>query len=83
MNVHKAVFEKSCQISGPTVHFVDKIYDNGKIIAQKAVDISDVKTPDEIAERVLKIEHILLPFVIKKISENKISIKNNRVYIAE
>lgn len=81
INVHTAVFEKSAQISGPTVHFVDKVYDNGKIIAQKAVDISQVKTPEEIAALVLKEEHKLLPFVIKKFSENKIEIKNNRVYI--
>ncbi|MBI9071644.1 MAG: phosphoribosylglycinamide formyltransferase [Melioribacteraceae bacterium] len=81
MNVHKAVFEKSAQISGPTVHFVDKVYDNGKIIAQRTVDISKVETPEQIAELVLKEEHKLLPFVVKKFSENKIEIKNNRVYI--
>jgi len=81
MNVHKAVFEKSCKVSGPTVHFVDKIYDNGKIIAQKAVDISDANSPEEIAARVLCAEHKLLPFVIRKISENKLKIKNNRVYL--
>lgn len=81
INVHKAVFEKSAQISGATVHFVDKIYDNGKIIAQKSVDISDVEKPEEIAERVLKIEHELLPFVVKKMADGKLEIKNNRVYI--
>jgi folate-dependent phosphoribosylglycinamide formyltransferase PurN len=80
-NVHRAVFDSSAKISGATVHFVDKIYDNGKIIAQKVVDIADVKTPEEIAERVLKIEHQLLPHVIKKIEEQKVSIINNRVYI--
>lgn len=83
INVHRAVFEKSCQVSGPTVHFVDKIYDNGKIIAQRAVDISGVKSPEEIAEKVLEQEHLLLPFVIKKISENKLVIKNKRVYLPE
>ncbi|OGU33638.1 MAG: phosphoribosylglycinamide formyltransferase [Ignavibacteria bacterium GWB2_35_6b] len=81
INVHKAVFEKSAQLSGATVHFVDKIYDNGKIIAQKSVDISGVESPEEIAERVLKIEHELLPFVVKKMAEGKLEIKNNRVYI--
>ena len=81
INVHKAVFEKSAQVSGATIHFVDKIYDNGKIIAQKTVDISDVEAPEEIAAKVLKIEHELLPFVVKKIAEGKLEIKNNRVYI--
>jgi len=81
LNVHKAVFEKSVQISGATVHFVDKIYDNGKIIAQESVDISDVNSPEEIAKRVLKIEHQLLPKVILKFSENKVVEKNHRIYI--
>ena len=80
-NVHKAVFDSSMKVSGATVHFVDKIYDSGKIIAQKVVDISQVKTPEEIAEKVLKIEHELLPFVIKKFEENKIEINGPRVYI--
>lgn len=81
MNVHRAVFDKSVQVSGPTVHFVDKIYDNGRIIAQRAVDISDAQTPEDIAAAVLKEEHKILPFVIKKISEEKVQLKNNRIYI--
>ncbi len=81
INVHKAVFEKSAQVAGATIHFVDKIYDNGKIIAQECVNISDVNTPEEIADRVLKIEHKLLPLVIGKFSESKVIEKNNRVYL--
>lgn len=81
LNVHRAVFNSSAKVSGATVHFVDEIYDNGFIIHQKAVDILDVKSPEEIAERVLKIEHELLPYVIKKFVENKIKIFENRVFI--
>jgi len=82
-NVHKAVFEKSSQVSGATIHFVDKIYDNGKIIAQESVYIGDVNTPEEIAARVLKIEHKILPMVIGKFSESKVIEKNNRVYLLD
>lgn len=81
INVHKAVFDSSAKVSGVTVHFVDKIFDHGKIIAQKAVDISDVSDHDEIAERVLKVEHELLPFVVEKFADNKIVINQNRVLI--
>lgn len=81
VNVHKAVFESSAKISGATVHFVDKIFDHGKIIAQRVVDISDVKGPEEIAERVLKIEHELLPYVVEKFADHKIVINQNRVLI--
>lgn len=83
MNVHDAVFASSAQISGPTVHFVNKVYDAGLIIAQRCVDISKSKSPEEIAEMVLKVEHQLLPFVIKKISEEKVMIEGNRVLIED
>jgi len=81
MNVHKAVFDSSAKVSGATVHFVNSEYDKGKIIAQSCVDISDVKSPEEIAERVLKIEHKLLPEVIKAFAENRILVEGNRVII--
>ena len=82
-NVHKAVFDSSAKVSGATVHFVDKIYDHGKIIAQRAVDISNVKDAEEIASRVLQAEHEILPYVIDKFADNKINIENNRVIISD
>jgi len=81
LNVHNAVYNSSAKVSGATVHFVDKTFDTGTIIAQKCVDISDVSSPEEIARRVLKEEHILLPFVIKKIVEKKVRRVENRVFL--
>jgi formyltetrahydrofolate-dependent phosphoribosylglycinamide formyltransferase len=81
MNVHRAVFNSSVKVSGATVHMVDKTYDTGKIIAQRCVDISDVKSPDEIAERVLKIEHQLLPEVLKAFTEDRVKIESDRIII--
>ena len=81
MNVHRAVFNSSVKVSGATVHMVDKTYDTGKIIAQKCVDISDVKNPEEIAERVLKIEHQLLPEVVKAFAENRVKIESESISI--
>ncbi|KUG26800.1 phosphoribosylglycinamide formyltransferase [hydrocarbon metagenome] len=81
MNVHQAVFKSSAKVSGATVHFVNQNYDEGKIIAQKCVDISDVNAPEEIAERVLSIEHQLLPEVIQLFAEGKVKIINQRVVI--
>ncbi len=83
INVHQAVFDSSTKVSGATVHFVDKIYDNGKIISQRSVDISGVKDAEEIASRVLKVEHELLPYVVEKFADNKIKIENNRVIILD
>jgi formyltetrahydrofolate-dependent phosphoribosylglycinamide formyltransferase len=83
IRVHQAVFDSSVRISGPTVHFVDSTYDTGKIIAQQCVDISDVQSPEEIAGRVLKIEHKLLPLVIRKIAEGKVKQINNRIIVLD
>lgn len=81
MNVHRAVFESSAQVSGASVHFVDETYDSGRIIAQRCVDISGVKSPEEIAEFVLSIEHQLLPYVIEKIALGKVFVNNSRVRV--
>jgi formyltetrahydrofolate-dependent phosphoribosylglycinamide formyltransferase len=81
INVHKAVFKSSAKVSGATVHFVDETYDTGKIIDQRCVDISDVQSPEEIAERVLMIEHQLLPDVIEKIALGKVFVKDDRIVV--
>ncbi|MFA7289867.1 MAG: phosphoribosylglycinamide formyltransferase [Melioribacteraceae bacterium] len=82
MNVHKAVFDSNAAISGATVHFVNKNYDEGKIIAQRVIDITNINSPEEIALRVLKIEHELLPYVVNCFADKKIFIKDNRVKIS-
>lgn len=83
INVHREVFNSHVKESGATVHFVDKIYDNGKIIFQKKIDISDTQSPEEIASRLLTIEHEILPFVIEKFADNKIKIENDKVVILD
>jgi len=59
MAVHQAVFASGDKVSGVTIHLVDSQYDNGKIVAQQKVDISSCKNPEEIAGKVLEIEHLL------------------------
>jgi phosphoribosylglycinamide formyltransferase 1 len=81
IKVHEAVFKSSAKVSGASIHLVDETYDTGKIVAQQCVDISDVTSPQEIAERVLKIEHKLLPYVISKFADGNIKIINERVVI--
>jgi formyltetrahydrofolate-dependent phosphoribosylglycinamide formyltransferase len=81
MNVHRAVFNSSAKESGATVHFVNEVYDDGEIIAQRKVDITDLKSPEQIAERVLKVEHELLPDVIEQFALNKISSDNAKMEV--
>ena len=74
MNVHNAVFRAGEKVSGVTIHIVNENYDEGKIIYQEKIDISDCKSPEEIAEKVLKLEHKVYPEVIQKIIEGKIKL---------
>jgi formyltetrahydrofolate-dependent phosphoribosylglycinamide formyltransferase len=67
LNVHKAVIEAGDKESGCTVHYVNKEYDKGPIISQEKVPVHPNDTPEDLAKRVLKAEHKLLPTVIKKI----------------
>ena len=57
------------KITGATVHFVDEGTDIGPIILQKAVEVKDDDTVETLKERVLKVEHQLLPkplnFIVK------------------
>lgn len=82
MNVHRTVFNSGDKYSGPTVHIVDEEYDSGRIIAQEKIDISEVNSPEELADKVLKVEHKLLPFVLKKIAEGKINLVSSQEIIS-
>ena len=82
MHVHEAVFKRGVKVSGATVHFVTGEVDGGPIIVQRAVDISDLETPEDIQARVLEIEHEILPEAVALYCEGRVSVENERVKIS-
>lgn len=82
MHVHEAVFKRGVKVSGATVHFVTGEVDGGPIILQRAVDISDLETPEDIQARVLEIEHQILPEAVALYCEGRVSVENERVKIS-
>ena len=60
-HVHEAVIASGARLTGPTVHFVDEAYDEGRILAQWPVAVLDGDTPEGLATRVLEAEHRLYP----------------------
>lgn len=72
--VHQAVLEAKEEESGVTVHVIDDQYDNGPILAQTRVPVKEDDTPDTLAERVLKQEHILYADTISKIVTGEIKL---------
>ena len=56
-HVHEAVKAAGEVESGITIHYVDENYDEGSIIYQAAVRLNLEDTAEQIAERVLRLEH--------------------------
>jgi formyltetrahydrofolate-dependent phosphoribosylglycinamide formyltransferase len=65
--VHEAVVAAKEKKSGATVHFVDEYYDNGATILQREVPVFKKDCADDVAARVLKIEHQIYPQAIFKV----------------
>lgn len=57
--VHQAVYDAGDKYSGVTIHYINDQYDEGQIITQEMVNIEDCESPQEIAAKVLKLEHRL------------------------
>src|SRR5690606_25967592 len=68
MRVHRAVLESGVRVSGVTVHLVDEHYDRGPIMAQWPVPVLPGDTPELLAERVLRVEHLLLPAAVEALA---------------
>ena len=67
MSVHRAVIEAGEKESGVSVHFVDNIYDHGRIIARRKVPVMAGDTPEQLAARVLEVEQRFYSEVLQSI----------------
>lgn len=83
LNVHKAVLDYGCKVSGCTIHFVTLDVDGGPIILQKAVQVLEDDTPETLQERVLKEEHKLFPRAVQLFARGKLRLEGRRVRILE
>ena len=70
MNVHRAVHAAQEEESGPTIHFVNEHYDEGGIIFQAKCSIQPTDSPEDIAKKVLTLEHRYYPDVIESVIKN-------------
>lgn len=69
-HVHQAVYDNKCSETGITVHEVDEVYDEGKILFQIAIDLIDSDTPESIEKKVRELEVNYLPGIVEKLLLN-------------
>lgn len=67
MNVHRAVKEANENESGITIHLVNAEYDKGKKLFQARVKLDGSESPEEIAQKVLALEHKYYPRIIEAV----------------
>lgn len=83
LHVHEAALTKGVKVSGATVHIVTPECDAGPIIMQKAVSVSEDDTPETLQKKIMEeAEWVILPEAVKLFCEDRITVKNNKVYIS-
>ena len=81
LHAQKQAIEYGVKISGCTVHFVDKGLDSGPIVLQRAVNVIDSDTEEELSAKILRKEHELYPEAVRLFAEGKIKIIGRKVII--
>jgi phosphoribosylglycinamide formyltransferase-1 len=72
--VHEAVIAAGEKETGITIHYVDEIYDHGKVLFQARVELEPADTPETVAQKVHQLEYEHFP----KIIEELINLQNHR-----
>ena len=81
VHVHEAVLAAGVKVSGATVHLVDEEYDRGPILLQRTVEVLPDDTPETLAARVLKIEHVIYPEALAAFAEGRVRIEGRKAWI--
>ena len=72
LKVHEAALTRGVKITGATVHYVDEGTDTGPILLQKAVEVREGDTPQELQRRVMEeAEWVILPEAIQLIANGR------------
>jgi phosphoribosylglycinamide formyltransferase-1 len=70
MHIHKSVVENNEKETGITIHYVNENYDEGNIIFQQKVELTENDTPEDVASKIHELEQKYFPEVIERLLEN-------------
>jgi len=74
--------EYGVKISGCTTHFTDEEMDHGPIILQAAVKVLPNDNREKLANRILEVEHQILPRTVQLFAEKRLKIEGRKVIIS-
>ena len=67
-------FARGVKVTGVTVHFANEIYDNGPIIAQRALAVEEGWDVDTLEGHIHAIEHVLYPEVVQMLADGRVHV---------
>ncbi len=70
-------FERGVKVTGITVHFANEVYDNGPIIAQRALAVEEGWDVDTLEEHIHELEHALYPEVVQMLADGRVHVLAN------
>jgi phosphoribosylglycinamide formyltransferase-1 len=79
LHTHERALAAGDREHGASVHFVTQELDGGPVIAQARVPILPGDDPEQLAERVLREEHRLLPTVLGWLAAGRVRLEGGRV----
>ena len=83
LHTHRQALDAGVLDHGATVHFVTAELDHGPAIAQARIDVRPGDTEETLATRLLVEEHKLYPYAIRLFVEDRLSIVDDQVVVAE
>ena len=81
MHVHEAVVANRESVTGATVHIVDEEFDHGAIVLQKQVPVAPGESPEDVAAKVLEVEHEIFPRALQLFAEGKVTVAEDTVTV--
>ncbi|MEQ9285673.1 MAG: phosphoribosylglycinamide formyltransferase [Cyclobacteriaceae bacterium] len=69
MHVHEAVKGNGETESGITIHLVNEVYDDGKVLFQQSTSLTTEDSPEKIAEKIHELEYRFFPEVVESYIE--------------
>lgn len=81
LHTHAQALAVGVRAHGCSVHFVTPVLDHGPIIAQGVVAVHDGDTPDDLADRVLRVEHQVYPAVGRWLAQGLVHLEDNLVRV--
>ena len=69
------------KVSGATVHLVEAGLDTGPIVLQEAVPVLESDSPEDLAARILAVEHRLYPRAVRLMLEGRCRVEGRRVRV--